>query len=152
MEENLIRSRKLQSGQAERLLRILIAGKIDEISDVAERRVAETLKAEALRMTENEAFNRQSALFENDYFADEITVEIVGHEDFKVSLHVPKNANKTLSLKTLSGDINKIAAAIGEKLQLAKAFSSAKREISANLPLLSQLENDAKLILEFEPI
>ncbi|MCY7376624.1 MAG: DUF4407 domain-containing protein [Pyrinomonadaceae bacterium] len=150
--ESLVRSREVQKAIAERLSVTVINGEIENLHDENEIRVARILQAEALRMTENEVFNRQAAAFETADFAGEIIVEVVGHEDFAVSLHIPKNAQKMLSLKNLSGDINKIAAAIGEKLQLSKAFSSANREISVSLPLLAQLENDCKMLLEFRPI
>ena len=150
-KENLVRSRQLQKNLADKLTQIIIDGGIENLRDENEIRVARILQADALRMTENEVFNRQAAAFETADFASEIIVEVVGHEDFAVSLHIPKKAQKALSLKNLSGDINKIAAAVGEKLQLSKAFSSANREISASLPLLAQLENDCKMFLEFKP-
>lgn len=149
-KENLARSRNLQKALAEKILQIIINGETGSLSDENDIRVANILKAEALRMIENEVFQRQAELLGNADFADVITVEVIGRGDLQISLQVPKNAQKTLSLKTVNGDIQRIADAIGEKLRLAKAFSSAKREISASLPLLNQLEKDRKMLLLFE--
>lgn len=150
--ENLARSRSLQKAFDEKILQIIINDEIVNLQDENEIRVANILKAEALRRIENESFIRQAELLENADFADVIAVEVIGHTDLQISLQVPKNAQKTLSLKTIGGDIQSIADAIGGKLKLAKAFSSANREISASLPLLFQLEKDNKMLLQFEPL
>jgi Domain of unknown function (DUF4407) len=148
--ENFARSHSLRKAEADNLFQIITGGKIGTLTDENEIRVVNALKAETLRRIENEIFEREAALLKKEDFADVITVEVIGHENLQISLQVPENARKTLSLKTIGGDIQRIANEIGGNLRLAKAFSSAKREISASLPILSQLENDCKILLEFE--
>lgn len=151
-KENLVNSRELQKKLAEKLMQIIINDEIETLRDENDIRTARTLKTEALRMTENEAFNRMAKLIDEEKFGAAIIFEVIGNEEFEFVCEVPKNAQRTLSLDTLSGDIARIAEKIGGNLRLAKAFSSGMREISANLPLLGQLGNDRKLLIEFETL
>lgn len=122
-----------------------------------ERQVATRLIAEILREFEAKAFfNRQTAENSGGKFGEEIEIEVVGQEDLTVKLQLPENARRETSLKDLAGDIQTIANEIGAedlnlKLKLKKAFSSKGHEIWGELPLLPQLENDQKLVLQFEP-
>jgi hypothetical protein len=149
---NLTRSRELQSAIAERLLNALKNGGVESITNQNERRVAEILHAEALKMTEKEAFNRIANAIEEEKFGEALIIEVIGNDNFEFICELPKKDQKTLSLNTISGDIAKIAEKIGGKIQLTKAFSSAMQEISASLPLLAQIENDRKILLQFEPL
>ncbi len=151
-KQELIRSRNLQNAIANRILNELSNGNFANITDENERRTAEILQAEALKMTEKAAFKRLADSIDEAKFGKAIIVEVIGNEEFEFVCEVPKNTEKSLSLESLSGDIAKIAEKLGGNLRLAKAFSSARREITANLPILSELENDLKLYLEFEII
>lgn len=149
---NLVRSRELQNAIVERLLQILKNGGLDSITNENERRVAEILQTEAFKMTEKEAFNRMANAIEDEKLGEALIIEVIGNDNFEYFVELPKKEQKTLSLNTISGDIAKIAEKIGGKVQLTKAFTSAMQEISASLPLLSQIENDRKIFLQFETI
>jgi hypothetical protein len=149
---NLARLRNSKNAMYERIYQTVANGEIETITDVEERRIAETLKQEILDNLEKESFKRIANSIEEEKFGKAIVVEVIGNEEFEFVCEIPKNAQKTLSLNGLSGDINKIAEKLGGNLRLTKAFSSAKREISASLPILAELENDLKLYLAFETI
>lgn len=149
--ENLIRSRDLQKAIAERIWAGLANGNIEKIVDNNEKRVAVILQNEALQTIEKEAFDRIVHSIAEEKFGEAIIVEVIGSEEFEFVCEMPKKAQKTLSLDTLGGDIAKISEKVGKNLQLTNAFSSAGRVISASLPLLAQIENDRKILLQFEP-
>jgi Domain of unknown function (DUF4407) len=151
-KENLDRSRTLRKNMADKFLNIITTGNINNLQDENDVRVVNIIRAEALRRIENEVFEREAALLKKADFTDVIKVEVLGHDELQISLQVPENAQRSLSLATINGDIQRIADGIGEKLKLAKAFSTANREISASLPLLTQLEKDRTMILQFEPL
>jgi hypothetical protein len=147
-----VRLRELQKNITEKIFRAVANGKTNTLSDEDEIRLAALLKTIIFQKSENEIMRRNSNLINETEFADTISVEIIGHEDLQISLQVPGNSRRTISLKSISGDIQRIAASVGEKLRLAKAFSSSRREISVSLPLLPQLEKDFKMLLLFEEI
>ncbi len=145
-------SRKLQNSITEKYREIILNGKTEGLTDENEIRTLTVMKTEALRAIEKAAFERQAEAFDCAEFGDEILVEVVGHDKFEFLCQVPKHARKSFTLETIGGDIGRIAEKVGKNLRLTKAFSSLKREISATLPLLPQLENDCKLLLLFEPV
>lgn len=135
-----------------RLLEIVRDGKIKDLSDQKEIETVKILQAEILLEIEKDSFQRQTKSFDFAEFGDEIIVEIVGRDEFEFVCQLPKNARQKLTLESLSGDIRRISEKIGKDLKLAKAFSSLKHEITANLPLLPQLEDDRRMFLLFKPL
>jgi hypothetical protein len=149
-KEELKRSREMQSAMDESYRRIILNGEIETLTDADELRTAQIIRTEALNRIEREAFRRMTEDFDFEGFGDEIVVEIDGRDEYEFVCQLPKPARKFVTLETLGGDIRRIAAKVGKNLILSKAYSSLRQEITANLPLLPQLENDRKMILLFE--
>jgi hypothetical protein len=151
-KENLIES----LGKMEnRLYQAVFDGQIAELGDPQLISLAEDIKTDILLTIKAKRIANQMAYFEDAEFGDEILIEVVDYREAEFVCQLPTQNRVDFSIKTLTADINRIGQKIGEslghKVRFAKAFSSQMREISSSLPLLVQLENDGRLILEFEP-
>lgn len=139
----------------ERIYKAVLENKINELNDVDLINLAQQIKTENLLRIKEKRIRHQFAAFNEVEFGDAISIEVLGVDGFEFVCQLPKQNLLNFSIQTLSADINRIGLKIGEslggKVRFVKAFTSRMREISENLPLFVQLENDRKLILEFEP-
>lgn len=150
-EKNLLQ--KMRKAVGDRISDAVAENRIEDLRDADEREIAGKLKAGILRNLGKRTFSQNGISAKSPAkFGREITVEVVGFDDLQIRLQLPENVRREIPLDELQADIQNIANETGsENLKLAKAFSSKGHEIWKDLPLLPQLENDQKLVLQFEP-
>ena len=147
------RRQNMQNAVHDRISDSIITGEIADLRDQDEQKIAEKIKTEILHDIEGKTFRRRATEKSNVEFGREIVVEVVGYDDLQIKLKLPESVRREVSLLELNGDIQTIADELDEdSLKLVKALSSKGHEIWNDLPLLPQLENDRKLVLQFEPV
>lgn len=148
------RQSRLLNRMARRVEEVVTEKRNDNVGE-QEREVADLLRFTILDQLRREILAQQPQPNGSRKFGPEMTIEIVGRPDLRVSLQLPSEGRSAITLTEIDRDLQHIGDEIADDsaqtMALVKATSSRGREVHRDLPLLPQLEADQTMRLTFAP-
>lgn len=148
--DNRRRFREAQNAVANRISKSVSDGTVDDLNNGEEKDVARVFRLIILRKLARDLFDKDDTERQPDFGAS-ITISVVNQPDWEVVLQPPASVRDELTLTNLEGDLEAIVRNISakekKKISISKVTNSKGFEIWDAIPLLPQLEPDAKVLL-----
>ncbi len=152
--ENQKRFREAQTAVAERIKRSVANGTVNNLSGGGEKEMAGLFQLVIFRNLARDLFGKDNSKRQPEFGAN-ITIAVVNQPDWKFVLQPPASVSQELTLANLDGDLEEIIQSISvqekKHVAISKITNSKGFEIWNEVPLLPQLEADAKILLTLAP-
>lgn len=154
-KERLLRKWDTDEAVAARVANSVIDGTLN-LSNSKEQDLANCFHSEIIRRQIGDLYADRIAPARTVSLATPILLEAIGHPHLSAQMSVPVDLEESITLADLSNEVDRFSLEVTNDcerpVKLIQATNSDEEDIDQNfLPLISQLKDDRRLLLFFEP-